>query len=228
MKHILAFAPCFILLISPLHSAEPFFKKLACANQVFSTISGVGTPTKWVKNKKLVSSKLEEGGSVSVLVKEKQSIVSVEKELFKARAVIKAPDCKIKIKSFDNDLKGFRDENLKKLVSKNKSGMIYLWSPHMTISVQELSEIFLARKKIKTPFTILLDKNADMDLAKKMVSDLKLPIDYLLTMNSRKLEKFGVTIHFPSLVIYKNGKLKKRVPGYTGVPGIQDMIKEHL
>ena len=228
MKHILAIASCFILLISPLYSSEPFFKKLVCTNQVLATINGIGTPIKWVLNKKTVTSKLEEGGSVSVLVKDKQSIVSVEKELFKAKAIIEAPDCKINIKSFDNDLNGFKDENLKKLLSKNKNGIIYLWSPHMTISVQELSEIFLARKKIKAHFTILLDKNADMNLAKKMVTKLKLPIDYLLKMNSRELEEFGLTIHFPSLVIYKNGKLKKRIPGYTGVPGIQSMIKEHL
>ncbi|WP_372654061.1 hypothetical protein [Halobacteriovorax sp.] len=220
-----------LIFYTPLSFAEkaPLLKKLKCSDAVFKAISSLGEPKEWKKNlDSTVSTDFESGGNVQVEVGANKSMVSSAQNGVSLKLEFSAPDCKMKVLKISSSNGGFLDRDLDLLLKKEKMGVIYLWSPHMSLSVYELVEMKKYLSSLKIPVTILLDLNADIDLANKSIQKFDLPLDYLKRMNSRKLEAFGATIHYPSTIFYKEGELIKRVPGFNGKKSLQDLIKKYL
>ncbi|OUR96395.1 hypothetical protein A9Q84_08570 [Halobacteriovorax marinus] len=227
-KLILIFS---FLISSPINSSEvkSLLSNLPCADQVFKSIAAIGTPKKWSKGKKsTVSTSMEEGGVVVISVSKNISRLSSDAHGVKLQLEFSRPTCKMKITNLTSSKGGFQDVDLGDLLLKNKYGVIYLWSPHMSLSLFELVELQKYVKSLKIPFTILMDLHADDKFAAKLLKKYDLPLEYLNRMNSRELEKFGITVHYPSTVFYKDKKLVKRVPGYNGKKSFKDLIKKYL
>lgn len=202
---------------------------IACTNEVLSTISSIGTPLAWSKIKKgTVQASLEEGGKLELKTKEGTSSLYIETPSYKASVEFESPKCKLNVVDTSFDVVGFNDQELEKLLKENDKGAILLWSPHMTLSVYELVEMQDYLKSLKIPVKVVLDLNADKRFSKKILKKYNLPLDYLTLMNSRKLEEFGINVHYPSLVFYKKEKLIKRVPGYNSELKLKNMIKKYL
>ena len=98
----------------------------------------------------------------------------------------------------------------------------------MSLSVYELVEMQKYLAGLKIPIKVLLDTNADKNYSKNILKKYDLPLNYLEQLNSRKLEKFGINVHYPSIVFYKNSKLVKRVPGYNSEIKLNHLIKKYL
>ena len=208
---------------------SPFLKKLKCSDSVFKAISSLGEPKEWKKNLDgTVSTDFESGGNIQVQAGVNKSLLSSVQNGVSLKLEFENPDCKMKVLKISSSNGGFLDRDLDKLLKKEKMGVIYLWSPHMSLSVYELVEMKKYLSSLKIPVTILLDLNADIDLANKSLQKFDLPLDYLKRMNSRKLESFGATIHYPSTIFYKDGELIKRVPGFNGKKSLQDLIRKYL
>jgi hypothetical protein len=218
----------FLLSVNSFAKSNPFFEKIPCSNKVFQAVSSLGTPKKWLKKENVVSSSLEEGGSISLEVEKDKSYLSYGLNKSRTKFEYQSPKCKVKVVSISRDKSGFDDVALENLFEKNESGVIYIWSPHMSLSVYEMVEMQDYLKKIKVPVTILLDLNAAEDLTKSTIEKYDLSPEYALKMNSRSLEKFGANIHFPSTVFYKKGKIIKRIPGYNGEKELNNLIKKYL
>ncbi len=104
---------------------------------------------------------------------------------------------KLKIQS------GFNDELLKKILNKSKKnqskGIIYAWSENMPLSKIGLKEVTKVAKELN--FQLV-----DIRESKKQNKN---------SISSFELKARGLGDHFPSLLVFKNGKLVSDVrPGY--------------
>lgn len=116
---------------------------------------------------------------------------------------------KMSVRKISNyDLKGgFNDFALAELLSKNPKGLILSWSPHMNLSVEAIKYAQETATNKKLPLTILLDpysdfKKAQALLVKKGMSDIEMK-----KISSFELINRNVLLHFPNLVMYKNGEI---------------------
>lgn len=164
------------------------------------------TPTKnfgkWVRLKIT-----ENGQSVSLLSPLSQIQVDVSES------------CVKRVKTFKPREKqnntAFTDEKLREFVKKNRSGIIYSWSPHMPLSIEGIKEIKKAAKKLDLPLLITLSPEGDLKWAKKVAKQRKLAANEVVPHDSMELILRGMTIHQPSIITFKNGKLARSArPGH--------------
>jgi hypothetical protein len=229
MKKIIGVCLLLVSINSHAKKSSTILNRIACTNNVLSTISSIGTPIKWKKVDEFsVSSTMETGERVTLKSRGEVSKLNIEAKNYKVDVTFESPKCQLKINDFTSIGEGFSDENLTELISSNTKGAILLWSPHMSLSVYELVEMQEYLKSLKIPIKVLLDTNADKDFSKNILKKYDLPLQYLERMNSRNLEKFGINVHFPSIVFYKNKKLVKRVPGYNSEVKLNHLIKKYL
>jgi hypothetical protein len=140
-----------------------------------------------------------------------------------------ADDCAPKIAVSTNKYdkkrmaKAFTDAELAKEIQENKSGLIYAWSPHMPLSIQGYELARKAAEKAKVRFIPVLDPYAE---GRKVASDgggkkgkAIESLDLLLR---------GMTIHFPSALVFHNGRITSRLlPGLAAGEGYDQFIKEN-
>lgn len=123
----------------------------------------------------------------------------------------------------------FNDMHLKKLVDEKKTGIIYLWSPQMPLSIQGVNNIIKATKQQQLNLTVLLDSNADLAQAKKMQEENKWPTSFLARANSLELEMRNAFIHFPNLLFYSHQKMQMEIaPGLKTIKNYQALLQEHF
>ena len=119
----------------------------------------------------------------------------------------------------------FTDADLEKILNKNKNGVIYIWSPNMSLSQRGVHEIQKAAKKVNLPVTYMMDPVADETFAKEFIKEQKLPEPAMKRVNSRELAGYGATIHYPALIVYRNGKICKTVQrGYRDQEAYRKII----
>jgi len=111
----------------------------------------------------------------------------------------------------------FTDESLQSLLNSSEihqtSGVIWIWSPRMNLSIYGLSELKPIAALLDLELTVLVDPHhPELSLYDSRYA-LLFKESYI--MNSQTLEKFGALLHFPVLILYKNGKiLLPNRPGY--------------
>ncbi len=96
-----------------------------------------------------------------------------------------------------------------------KPAVIYSWSPHMNLSVKGLSELiaYCSRNGIQT--IVVIDPDANFEMAKEIVIKNKWPSEYLRPNKSLSLMKRGTRVHYPSYHFISNGKFARPpLPGY--------------
>lgn len=215
----------FLLLINLNASAEVTLKNIPCFDQVARTISEAGSPKKWLSLPQGVGSRIENFGRVEVLTqKDTTKLVLVGKTHTKT-FVMYAPQCEVKVQKPFPNKNNFSDFDLAELFQENKEGLVLIWSPHMDLSIKEVTD--LPKYDLKKSVTVIMDPNADEKLAKKIQEKNQWPESYLRKLDSSILEKADITIHYPSVVFYKDSKILKRIPGFNGV-ALKKVTKEFL
>jgi len=124
----------------------------------------------------------------------------------------------------------FSNSDLAKIIDKNKTGIIYVWSPHMPFSVDGIVRIKKVAENLQIPLEFLVDPNAhphSLSVAyAKQANNLQLP---LLSMKAQDLMQLGGLNHYPVLFIYKDGKLvPKMIPGLETESDYQAKVSELL
>lgn len=95
------------------------------------------------------------------------------------------------------------------------SVVIYPWSPHMSLSVQGISEIVEYGRRNKMQVIVVLDSEANFALARQIVAKNKWPTEYLRQNRSVQLVRRGSRIHYPSYHFISKGKFARPpLPGY--------------
>lgn len=127
----------------------------------------------------------------------------------------------------------FTDNTLRELLSdssdRQTSGAIFTWSTRMNLSLVGVAEIQTICNELNLDLTILLDpaiSDQEADQVRKPFYEATIP-SYRLA--SEYLLKMGLRIHYPSLVIYKNGKIIGSFrPGYDEPGRVRDYLLRRL
>lgn len=105
---------------------------------------------------------------------------------------------------------GFTDERLRSLLGASHDGMIYVWSPGMPLSVTGLRQAKAAANSLQISFTAVVADARPGELEASGVDTA-----YQHTLNSFELVYRNATIHYPTAIFYKSGKLLgSAIPGY--------------
>lgn len=142
----------------------------------------------------------------------------------------KTDKCMKEVKPYVNDKipsKFFTDQDIGKYIRAKKTGVIYVWSPRMGLSEKGLKEIKLATKAMKLPVLLLMDKDVTdkeaEDFSKKIGKDATRRID------SFDFKMRNVTMHFPALIFFKDGKILSGVKyGHENAEGYQRDLRNKL
>jgi hypothetical protein len=115
-------------------------------------------------------------------------------------------------RSFDSSTmaKAFTDETLRKLVAGTRAGVIYVWSPGMPLSISGLTEAKAAAEALGVAFTAVVADARPLELERSGVDPT-----YQRLLNSIDLVYRDATIHYPSILFYRDGSLLgSAIPGY--------------
>lgn len=125
----------------------------------------------------------------------------------------------------------FKDEDLMQILAYSKefktAGLLYTWSPRMSLSSLGALEIQQVAHDLKLHLTILVDPNStDYEITTSAQDAVTANSAYL---GSAILSYKSVYLHYPGLLIYKNGKFRGALrPGYDEPNRIKSYILRRL
>tara|TARA_R110002049_G_scaffold94670_2_gene232878 strand:+ start:83 stop:814 length:732 start_codon:yes stop_codon:yes gene_type:complete len=123
----------------------------------------------------------------------------------------------------------FGDSELKKVVESGKTGVIYIWSPNMTLSPQGHHHVEAITKKFGIEFHAYVDPAVNSKLVAKEAKRSRLPASSLKPMMSFDLMMRGASLHYPATFIYKDGKISRWAKhGYEDLKKFEDFIKKEI
>lgn len=101
------------------------------------------------------------------------------------------------------------DKDINEFVTKNKEGVIYVWSPRMGFSQKGIAEMKKASSKLKLPLLVLLDK----DISEVEHKKLKISLGNIVTerVDSLDFRMRKVGQHFPAIMVFKDSKILPEV-----------------
>jgi hypothetical protein len=211
--------------------------KITCETQVLELLSKLETPTEWIaitgplisseknfrlfksatENKNVVLDLATADGQTRVKRSDLRNIVIYD--------FTTASKCEMKmsVHKFDipksKKLPEFTDIEVGKLIkesAQNRSTtLFYLWSPNMNISVKGVNEIKQVAQEMGMKLVVMADSSAADDRIKKTAMAEGWPWDYGYTLEADLLKSRNMGIHFPALIVLKNGELSESMrPGY--------------
>lgn len=121
----------------------------------------------------------------------------------------------------------FLDDELKILLESSKNGIIYVWSPNMSLSLKGIKDVTAAAKEAGLPVTLMMDPMADEEFAQEVIHEQNLPASAAKRMESDELAARGATLHYPALMIYRNSKVCETVQrGYRDQANYRKIIEK--
>ncbi len=112
----------------------------------------------------------------------------------------------------------FNDVDLGRLLNEHPQGIIYIWSPHMPLSIEGVTTIRNVGTRLHLPVTVLLDPNADSAFADTAMAARGWHGAESRVVDSTELAFRDVLVHAPSMQAYAGGRLVgSPYPGYHTV-----------
>ncbi len=170
--------------------------KIACFDRVTESITAVGTIKEWYDFPDGKAGEFFEGGYIELYLQDESSVLVTHTKQNVLALKFSEPSCQTVLVSKRNEHTGFNDLDLGKLMTKNKKGIIYLWSPQMILSEREKDHF----PKLDYPITVLEAPGKGEAGSRKKLS----PYTSLYLVNP---------VHFPQTFFYRDGKFVKMIPG---------------
>jgi hypothetical protein len=121
------------------------------------------------------------------------------------------------------------DRDLGTLLQETGTGLLFVWSPHMPLSVDAYHHAARAAAAEGIAMTVLLHPDADAEYARVTASFGRLPAAALRSFRSIELSMRNATIHAPSVFIYRDGRLSGlALPGYRNEASYRVLIRSRL
>lgn len=121
----------------------------------------------------------------------------------------------------------FNDEKLKSVVESGKKSLIYVWSPTMVYSLQNMEVFKKMAKEMELEFIPVLDPNQNVENAQKVLSQFQPDLKAEKHRSLEILMREGAA-HFPSSFLVHNGKISKRIFGAWTAEKLAPKLKEEL
>lgn len=119
----------------------------------------------------------------------------------------------------------YDDKQLAKTLSSKRAGLIYVWSPDMVYSAKHYKWFRDVAREMNLEFVPLLDPRCKLTQVDKMSIEYGIPSSKL-KLNSVELYMRNVTVHFPTAIIFKGGKLHETlIVGAMPRTQIEEQIK---
>ncbi len=126
-----------------------------------------------------------------------------------------------------SEVPSFTDADLRAAVERHPSGVaIYLWSPHMPLSVDGYSELREAAEARGLGVVPLLFAESDLDFARREAARAGMPESALLTVASAELILRDAQLHAPSVVVFRGRRASSVLPGYRNAEGYGRWLAE--
>jgi hypothetical protein len=123
----------------------------------------------------------------------------------------------------------FTDADLRRSLGAHARGLLYVWSPHMPLSVDGVATIRTAAARLDLPVTVLLDPNADPATAAATIAAHGWSASEGRVVDSVELLFRDVLVHAPSVQAYARGHLVgSPYPGYHSVDEYRAFIDRVL
>jgi|GEM_PF-4901318 len=123
----------------------------------------------------------------------------------------------------------FTDNQLGALARSGTKTMLFLWSPHMPLSVKAYPQAEAIARKLEVQFIPLLDPEADEHDARATAKASQFPAAALRRPESIELVFRGMFQHYPSTLILSGGKFSHNYPGIWTKPEIlEGFVRENL
>lgn len=101
----------------------------------------------------------------------------------------------------------FADADLARLLATGGSGVLYLWSPHMPLSVDGYATLVAATRARGLALEPLLDPAADRAFASREATARRLPAAALRVADAVELQFRELALHAPSAAVFAGGRL---------------------
>jgi len=101
----------------------------------------------------------------------------------------------------------FTDDELLRVMAERVRGVIYVWSPHMPLSVDGVDTVRRAASPRGLAVTVVLDPGASLTLAVGIAAERGWPLSTLHVADSVELTFRDLLVHAPAVQVYANGRL---------------------
>lgn len=102
----------------------------------------------------------------------------------------------------------FSDADLATLLAAHQRGVVYVWSPHMPLSVDAVEALRVAAGARAVHVTVVLARGMDRAFAERTAAAHGWPADTLRVVDSLELELRDVLVHAPAVLAYGGGAIR--------------------
>ena len=100
----------------------------------------------------------------------------------------------------------FTDAELERILATSRAVVVYVWSPHMPLSVDGVHQASMAAARLGVAFVAVADPNSDSSYAVRVALEAGLPAGAARPAHSSELASRDAFVHAPSLVLFVNGR----------------------
>lgn len=122
----------------------------------------------------------------------------------------------------------FTDGDLESLRASEDRFIVYVWSPHMPLSVDGWAEIYAAAGRLDIPVVPLLFAGSEAGFAAREAARVGIPEDGLREAVSRELRDRDALVHAPALLVFDGDRVSPVLPGYRNADGYREFIEDFL
>ena len=121
------------------------------------------------------------------------------------------------------------DKTVKAILERGLSGVFYAWSPHMPLSVEGLSEILAAGKRLDLIVIPVLSDHANIPYARDRIEGQDIPDSALRRSQSSELIGRDLFVHAPAILVFDGGNFVSPVlPGFRYAADYEALIGRFL
>jgi len=121
------------------------------------------------------------------------------------------------------------DKDLDELRKKSEPSLVYVWSPHMILSMKGFKEASQVAAKYKMTFVPVLDPGADPQQVELGLKKYSIPQSATRRLASVELSERGVHHHYPAVVVVNRGRFSEVHPGlWENQAVLERFVQENL
>ena len=143
-----------------------------------------------------------------------------------------SPGCAVRSEDLDAEPppgpSTFTDADLEALLASDRTAVVYVWSPHMPLSVDGFAEISGAANALGLVVAPVLFPGGDRTFARSEAERAGIPTEGLREVASVELVFRDATVHAPAIVVFADGRVSSTLPGYRNAEGYARFLRAFL
>jgi len=221
---------------------DDVFRSMACARDVRTQLAAWDADGEWWREadgpfgvRVLRAPTGQVGVWVTLEIPPTGPVTASRIDPFETRRVSWSPSCEVESREEATRLPEvgagsvLTDAALETLIASGVNGAIYVWSPHMPLSVDGYAAIRTAAERLGAVLIPVLDPAADRRYAAAAARRAGLPDDVLRPFRSVELTLRTMTVHAPTVLLFGDGRfVGPPLPGYREVEAYIGFMNRHL